>query len=83
MVLLLLLFYYNGFSVDIKKAPAVVYLSLVCRHNLATNGCKSQVVDYYFSQLQDPFLQMLRGVGQIQRTVQRLPLSLLEHVDIS
>ena len=34
------------YSVDITEASAVVYLSVVCRRNLVTNGCKSQVVDY-------------------------------------
>ena len=29
-------------STDIIKASAVVYLSVVFRHNLATDGCKSQ-----------------------------------------
>jgi len=31
-------------SVDFKEASAVVYLSVVCRYNHATNGCKSQAV---------------------------------------
>jgi hypothetical protein len=33
------------FSVDIKEASAVVYRSVVCRHNLATVGCKSEAAD--------------------------------------
>ena len=30
------------FSVDIKEVSAVVYLSVVCRHNLASSVIKSQ-----------------------------------------
>jgi len=43
--------YYNyyilmKFSVDIKQSAVVIYLSVVCRRNLVTNGCVSQAVDY-------------------------------------
>jgi len=31
------------FSLDIKEVPAVVCLSVVCRHNLASSVIKSQV----------------------------------------
>jgi len=34
------------FSVDIKEAPADVYLSVVCRHTLATKGSMSQAMVY-------------------------------------
>jgi hypothetical protein len=44
MVLVLLLLYSNEIFIDIKEASAVVYLSVVCRHILATNGCKSQAL---------------------------------------
>ena len=46
MVLLLYSSILMKFSVDIKAAPAVVYLSVVCGHNLVINGCKSQAVVY-------------------------------------
>ena len=32
------------FSVDIKEDSVVVYISVVCRHNVATNGCKPQTL---------------------------------------
>ena len=34
------------FSVGIKEAPAVVYLSVVCSHNLVTDICKLYAVAY-------------------------------------
>jgi len=34
------------FSVDIKEFSVVVYLSVVFRRNLVTNGCTSQSADY-------------------------------------
>ena len=33
-------------SVDIKEDSAVVYSSVLCRHHLATNGCKPQALGY-------------------------------------
>jgi hypothetical protein len=49
-----LCYYYSAilmkFSVDTKEAPPDVYLSVVCRHNLVINGCKSQAVVYRHTQ---------------------------------
>jgi hypothetical protein len=49
-------------SIDMQEASAVVYLPVVCRRNIVTDGCKLQAVDYLLNTYSSTLVQNFRNI---------------------